>query len=215
MCTLTYVNEGESLVLLSITYHSIFNTQKSSSFNPKELHILLKFNDLIHTYLSSELRVLHFTTQPAINYRTFHWTSYTMSRYAEAHKSTKGAGDARPTAMQIVEDEGLIGKLSDKVFMITGVSSGIGIETLRALHATGATVYGTVRNAAKGQKVVDEILASDPGNKAAIHLLEFDLGSLDSVRKGAAEFLKQSQQLNILVNNAGVSVCPFLSRFTI
>lgn len=138
-----------------------------------------------------------------------------MSRYAEAHKSTKGAGDARPTAMQIVEDEGLIGKLSDKVFMITGVSSGIGIETLRALHATGATVYGTVRNAAKGQKVVDEILASDPGNKAAIHLLEFDLGSLDSVRKGAAEFLKQSQQLNILVNNAGVSVCPFLSRFTI
>ena len=56
-----------------------------------------------------------------------------MSRYAEAHNSPKGPGDARPTAMQIVEDEGLVGKLSDKVFLVTGVSSGIGVETMRAL----------------------------------------------------------------------------------
>ena len=82
-----------------------------------------------------------------------------MSRYAAVHASLNGPGDARPTALQIVEDEGLIGKLSHKVFLVTGVSSGIGVETLRALHATGAHVYGTVRNVPKGQKVVDEILA--------------------------------------------------------
>jgi hypothetical protein len=69
----------------------------------------------------------------------------TMSRYAAAHKNTKGPGDARPTALQIVEDEGLIGKLTDKVFLITGVSSGIGIETMRAMYATGGHVFGTVR----------------------------------------------------------------------
>ena len=52
-----------------------------------------------------------------------------MSRYAEAHKiaNLAGAGDARPVALQVIEDEGLTGKLSDKVFLITGVSSGIGI----------------------------------------------------------------------------------------
>ena len=73
-----------------------------------------------------------------------------MSRYAKAHEKPAGAGDARPTAMQIVEDEGLVGKLSDKVFLVTGVSSGIGIETMRALYATGGHVFGTVRNMQKG-----------------------------------------------------------------
>ena len=70
-----------------------------------------------------------------------------MSRYAEAHRLDKiaGPGDARPTALQIVEDEGLTGKLTDKVFLVTGVSSGIGVETLRALYATGGHVFGTVR----------------------------------------------------------------------
>lgn len=68
-----------------------------------------------------------------------------MSRYAEAHKTRTGPGDARPTALQIVEDEGLLGKLTDKVFLVTGTSSGIGVETLRALYATGGHVIGTVR----------------------------------------------------------------------
>lgn len=68
-----------------------------------------------------------------------------MSRYAKAHEKTQGPGDARPTALQIVEDEGLIGKLTDMVFLVTGVSSGIGVETMRALYATGGHVFGTVR----------------------------------------------------------------------
>ncbi|KAH5124124.1 hypothetical protein HBI31_062740 [Parastagonospora nodorum] len=72
----------------------------------------------------------------------------TMSRYTEVHKifNLRGSGDARPTALQIT-------------FLITGVSAGLGIETLRALHATGAHIYGTVRSFQKGQKVVDKILS--------------------------------------------------------
>ena len=46
--------------------------------------------------------------------------------YAEAHKNPQGPNDARPTALNIVEDEGLIDKLADKVVLITGASSGIG-----------------------------------------------------------------------------------------
>ena len=65
------------------------------------------------------------------------------SRYAEAHLNATGAGDARPTALDIIKDEGLEGKLTGKVFFITGCASGIGIETARALSATGATLsYG-------------------------------------------------------------------------
>ncbi len=43
-----------------------------------------------------------------------------MSKYADAHQSPKGSGDERPTAKQIVTDEDLVGKLSDKVFLVTG-----------------------------------------------------------------------------------------------
>lgn len=56
-----------------------------------------------------------------------------MSRYADAHKNPKGPGDARPTALQIVQDEDALGKLQGKVIIVTGGSSGIGIGKLTPL----------------------------------------------------------------------------------
>ncbi|KAK5119975.1 hypothetical protein LTR85_007051 [Meristemomyces frigidus] len=129
-----------------------------------------------------------------------------MSRYAEAHQHPEGPGDVRPTALQIVEDEGLMGKLTDKVFLVTGVSSGIGIETMRALYATGGHVFGTVRNMEKGQKVVDDIKAKTQGGKMT--LIEMELDHVASIKKGVEAFLKRSDQLSILVNNAGVMATP-------
>jgi NAD(P)-dependent dehydrogenase (short-subunit alcohol dehydrogenase family) len=130
-----------------------------------------------------------------------------MSRYTEVHKifNVRGVGDARPTALQIVQDEGIVGKLSDKTFLVTGVSSGLGIETLRALHATGAHVYGTVRSFEKGQKVVDKILSEKIEGGGKIDLVQLELDSFDSIKKAAQEFLSRSGgRLNLLVANAGV-----------
>jgi NAD(P)-dependent dehydrogenase (short-subunit alcohol dehydrogenase family) len=132
------------------------------------------------------------------------------TRYAAVHAldAVNGPGDARPIAMDIIRDENLTNKLTDKTFLITGVSSGIGIETLRAFHATGAHVFGTVRNLEKGKKVVDEILASNP-NGGKIDLVEMELESLDSIRKGAADFLERSGgKLNVFVANAGIMASP-------
>ncbi|KAH6685802.1 short-chain dehydrogenase [Plectosphaerella plurivora] len=68
------------------------------------------------------------------------------SNYAQAHEFPAGPGDARPTASQIIKDEGLEGKWQDKVILITGGSAGIGLETARALAATGANLYLTGRD---------------------------------------------------------------------
>ena len=131
-----------------------------------------------------------------------------VGRYHEAHVNPNGAGDARPTALQIIKDEDLEGKMTDKVMFVTGASSGIGIETIRAFHATGATVFMGVRDIKKAQEVVDEILSSDTNNKAPIHIIEMSLDSFASIRVAAAEFLKQSNKLNILALNAGVMATP-------
>ena len=125
------------------------------------------------------------------------------SRYAAAHQNPQGPGDSRPTALEIVKDEGLQGKLVDKVALITGCSSGIGIETARALNATGAKLFLGVRDVAKGQTALSDIL--EPGR---VELLKMDLNSLESVRAAAADFLKRSKRLNILINNAGIMATP-------
>ncbi|KAL1582708.1 hypothetical protein WHR41_08630 [Cladosporium halotolerans] len=112
-----------------------------------------------------------------------------MSRYADVHVSTNGPGDARPTALQIIEDEGSTGRLTDKIFLITGVSSGIGIETLRAFYANGAYVIGTVRDMEKGRRVIEEIERSNP-SQGKIDLVLMDQTSLESVRAGATNVKK-------------------------
>jgi len=127
-------------------------------------------------------------------------------KYAEAHKQENlhGPGDARPTALQIIKDNGRLGTMQDKVFIVTGASSGIGIETGRALAATGGKVFLTVRNLKKGEEACKSFL--EPGR---VELLEMDNNSLESVRRAAKEFLSKSDKLNVIVNNAGIMAAPY------
>ncbi|PYI03859.1 NAD(P)-binding protein [Aspergillus sclerotiicarbonarius CBS 121057] len=126
-----------------------------------------------------------------------------MSRYHAVHQNPAGSGDSRPTAQQIIRDEKLIGQMKDKVFLITGCSSGIGIETARAIASTGARVFLATRSLEKGQAACKDFL--EPGR---IELLQLDTSSLTSVRAAAATFLSRSSTLNVLICNAGVMHVP-------
>lgn len=129
-----------------------------------------------------------------------------MSRYAEAHANPTGPGDARPTALQIIKDEGAEGKLAGKVVVITGTSSGIGIETARALSLTGAKLFLTARNLEKAKAALGSLLESERAE-----LIKMDNTSLSSVRGAADTILQKSNgQVNILINNAGVMALPNL-----
>lgn len=131
-------------------------------------------------------------------------------RYEEQHKNSAGPGDSRPTALQILQDENRFdGSLTDKVVVITGVSSGIGVPTVEAMAATGATVYGGVRAASidRAKEALSTVL-SDPKTKDRVHLLALDLTSLVSVRNFADEVKQRAQRVNIVINNAGVMAIP-------
>ncbi|KAM6507944.1 hypothetical protein FSOLCH5_013144 [Fusarium solani] len=127
----------------------------------------------------------------------------TTSRYAAAHLKPNGPGDARPTALQIVKDEQREGSLADKVVLITGCSSGLGIETARAMKATGATIFVTARNLEKARTALGDVL-----DHIQVHLIKLDLESFESVRACVAELKAKTNKLNILIENAGIRHVP-------
>ncbi|OTA08290.1 short chain dehydrogenase/reductase [Trichoderma parareesei] len=123
-----------------------------------------------------------------------------MSRYAAVHAwdNLAGEGDARPTAAQIIKDAGKT-NLQGQVIIITGVSSGTGAASARALAPTGAELYLAGRSIPKAKAALSTI-----ADLPSVHFLELDLASTASIRAFAAEFLKQSGgRLNVLLNNAG------------
>ncbi|KAK2765576.1 hypothetical protein FQN54_008430 [Arachnomyces sp. PD_36] len=125
------------------------------------------------------------------------------TRYAESHRNPQGPGDARPTARQIIADEGLEDGWGDKVVFITGASSGLGVETAKALSTTGAHLYLAARDLDKTRTALGELSGSP-----RVHLLQLDLASFASVRACATEFLSKNKTLNIFIANAGVMATP-------
>ena len=138
-----------------------------------------------------------------------------LAPYANDHRDPNGPGDARPNALKIVRDQNMDGKLTGKVFFITGCTSGLGLETARAIHATGADIYFTGRDAQKGEEIREALLRDGKPGKA--EYVEMHLDSLDSVRAAATEFLRRSDKLNILICNAGQcqNIIPLLRRLFI
>ncbi|KAF8033042.1 hypothetical protein BT93_D1815 [Corymbia citriodora subsp. variegata] len=109
---------------------------------------------------------------------------------------------ARSTAEEVTQ--GIDG--TGLTAVVTGASSGIGMETARVLALRGVHVVMAVRNVDAGRSVKEAILKELPSAK--IDVMELDLSSLASVWKFASDYQSSALPLNLLVNNAGVA-CPF------
>nr|WP_220196596.1 SDR family NAD(P)-dependent oxidoreductase [Ktedonospora formicarum] len=83
--------------------------------------------------------------------------------------------------------------------IVTGASSGIGLETARALAGAGAEVTLAVRNTDAGAKVAEDIAKSTRNER--VHVTALDLANQASV----ANFVQNwNGPLHLLINNAGV-----------
>jgi len=96
---------------------------------------------------------------------------------------------------------------SGRIVVITGASSGIGKEAARVLAQKNAKVIIAVRNVAKGQDIADSI--QKQFSEADITVCELDLSSLESTRTFAESIIRDYQHLDILINNAGIMMCPY------
>lgn len=78
------------------------------------------------------------------------------------------------------------------VILITGISSGFGLETARLLSQEGHTVYGTVR------REVEQL----PG----VHYLKVDVRDCEAVKNVVQQVVEKEGRIDVLVNNAGMGI---------
>jgi NAD(P)-dependent dehydrogenase (short-subunit alcohol dehydrogenase family) len=89
-----------------------------------------------------------------------------------------------------------------KTALVTGATSGIGLQAALELARHGAHVLVGARDRSRGEAAAAKISGAAPG--ASVELVMVDVASLASVRAFAAAFLARGLQLDLLVNNAGV-----------
>ncbi len=88
--------------------------------------------------------------------------------------------------------------------VVTGANSGIGLETARGLARAGFHVVLLCRNAERAAAAKADIDASVPG--ASTEIVLGDLSDMASVRAAAAEIVERLDRLDVLVNNAGLTL---------
>lgn len=113
--------------------------------------------------------------------------------------------DATSTADEVLEGARLTGKR----YLITGISSGVGAETARALVAHGAQVVGTVRSVVKASDAIEQIRGAAVEVGGSLDVVETDLASLASIRAACDLVLSEAKSLDVIIANAGVMATDF------
>ncbi|KAH8492960.1 hypothetical protein H0E87_022276 [Populus deltoides] len=121
-------------------------------------------------------------------------------RYLAGIAGPSGYG-SNSTAEQVIQDYACPGP-PHLTAIITGATSGIGVETARALAKKGLRIVIPARDLKKADELKEVIREESP--KAEIVIFETDISSFVSVRRFCSGFLALGLPLNILINNAGI-----------
>jgi NAD(P)-dependent dehydrogenase (short-subunit alcohol dehydrogenase family) len=93
-------------------------------------------------------------------------------------------------------------KLSGKVVLVTGASSGIGFAAAKKIAAAGAKVLLVARTREKLEET--KLILEKAGGEA--HVYPCDLNSLTDIDRMSAEVLRDFGHVDVLINNAGRSI---------
>ncbi|CAL0322304.1 unnamed protein product [Lupinus luteus] len=96
--------------------------------------------------------------------------------------------------------------INDLTCIVTGSTSGIGLEIARQLAQAGAHVVMAVRNTKAAQELIQKWSVDSAGLGIALNVevMGVDLLSLDSVARFAEAWNARSAPLHVLINNAGI-----------
>ena len=98
-----------------------------------------------------------------------------------------------------------IPSLEGRVALVTGANSGLGLESVRALAASGATVILACRSSHRAEVTKTKLLEE---GCTRLDPLDLDLADLNSVHRAAETVAERYGALDLLLNNAGVMAPP-------
>ncbi|XP_018564020.1 retinol dehydrogenase 11-like [Anoplophora glabripennis] len=96
-------------------------------------------------------------------------------------------------------------RLDGKIAIVTGANSGLGLEIAKELAARNAQVILACRNLEKANTACEYIRGTSKNSKVMLIPMELDLASLYSIKNFADKIKEHYQEINILINNAGVA----------
>src|SRR5256885_15124312 len=88
---------------------------------------------------------------------------------------------------------------NQKTALVTGANKGIGFEVARQLARQGFRVFLGARNEEAGRAAAEKL-----SGEGDVVFLKIDVSDARSIRAAAEELSRQSDRLDVLVNNAGV-----------
>ncbi|AIC15812.1 SDR family NAD(P)-dependent oxidoreductase [Nitrososphaera viennensis] len=97
---------------------------------------------------------------------------------------------------------------SGQTAIVTGSSSGIGLETSLALARNGFYTYATMRNPAKGKALVDRA----EKEKLPLQVAELDVDRDESVKNTIGGIARERKRIDVVVNNAGFALVGALEE---
>ena len=105
------------------------------------------------------------------------------------------------------------GKLRGRVAFVTGGTRGIGAAISKSLVSQGATVAaGYGRNSEHAQKFLAELSAASDGTEVSVH--HGDVASAEDCRRTIQEVIDLHGRLDILINNAGITIDKTVAKMT-
>ncbi len=135
------------------------------------------------------------------------WRAAAAARWSAPPSRPPGVPISQFSRTSTAEDVTLGMDLRGMTILVTGVTSGIGLETMRVLASRGARILGTGRSLERASKAC----ASMPGTMTP---LELNLDDYASVVRCADAVLREAMQLDAIICNAGVMGLETLEQVT-